>query len=390
MTPDFRGDLARGGGSIIEPVNASPIANASTSSGPADDTAVSGNAWPPGLEALAEPLLRQHAQLGAHPLALKDASTGVYLHVNPPMAALFGRRVAEVVGRTDSQLLSAPRAAALRAADQTALAQHPQPSQTRHRFEWRGERRHFDALRVVVSPAGGGEPRIVASLWTDRSAADEQERTLALLRSQIEQEQRLVDRLRNDSSLPASTHRPFDATFATLLRREFDLSARERREFVLMFVELDDPPLGEPPPTAEQTEALQAAVERLVLANTRAMDSACRCGPRCTAVLWSGVGLAVAYGRAEALRQQCARYAVSEQGQSLGLSVSIGLAGYPHTTADRPALVERAEQALMRARARGPGQVALAAVPFPRPAGLHFSGSGFARASSPPAPPAAG
>lgn len=346
--------------------------------------------WPEGLEALAEPLLRQHAVGQGHPLALKDVDSGCYLYVNPAMAELFGRRAADVVGRTDAQLLSAPRAAALRAADQTALAQHPQPSQTRHRFEWRGERRHFEALRIVLPDARGGTRRIVASIWTDRAAADEHARTLAALRAQLEQEQRLVDRLRRDSALPVSSSGPSDAAFATLLRREFDLSSRERREFVLMLVELDEPPPGEPPRGAGEVEALQGAVERLVLANTRAMDSACRLTPRRTAVLWSGVGLATAYGRAEALRQQCARYAVPHGEQTLALSVSVGLAGYPHTTAEREGLFDRAAQALVRARTRGGGQVALAAVPFPRPAGLAFSGAGSARASRPPEPSAAG
>lgn len=322
--------------------------------------------WPTGLEHPAAALLIRFAALHQHPVAFKEADSGVYRHVNAPMAELFGRRVVEVIGCTDAQLLSAPRAAALRAADHTAIAHHPQHSSTEHRFEWNGLRRHFHALRMLVSDPQDPSRQLLASIWTDQANADRLADTLSSQRLQIEQDQRLLERFTRDSQDLHTASAQASEAFTAQLRREFDLSSRERREFVLMLVELDEPSAGEPARSDARTQALQAAIDRLIVSNTRAMDSACRLSATRTAVLWSGVGLSTAYSRAEALRQQCLRYEVAAEGELLPLSVSIGLAGYPHTAAERDALLQCAVQALTRARGRGPGQIVLAAVPFPR------------------------
>lgn len=343
--------------------------------------------WPSGLERLAGVLLEGFAELHCHPMAIKEADSGVYVFVNGPMADLFGRPVAEVIGCTDAQLLSAPRASALRAADHTAVAHHPQPSRAAHRFELRGCRRHFDALRVLMEDPREPGRRLLASIWTDQAEADRLVETLAAQRLQIEQEQRLLERLRLEAQGQDAAAPPVHAIFAAYLRREFDLSSRERREFVLMLVELDDPPDGEPPRSAAEIEALQAAVDRLILANTRAMDSTCRLLEARSAVLLSGAGLATAYSRAEALRQQCLRHEVAFEGRSLGMSVSIGLAAYPHTVAERDELLGCSLQALRRARGRGPGQIALAAVPFPPVGARGLNARPSATASSTPASP---
>lgn len=342
---------------MTSPPPPAPVAN------PADPSA---GDWPSTLDRLASGLLGHFADLHAHPVAVKEVESGVYCHVNAAMAELFGRPASEVVGSTDAQLLSAHRASALRAADQTALAHHPQASRAEHRFEWQGKRRHFGALRMVMADPRHPDRLLVASIWTDQGESDRLAELLASQRQQIEQDQRLLERLQGESLSRSPFGSRVAGAFAADLRREFDLSSRERREFVLMLVELDDPPFGEPERPEAEAEALRAALDRLILANTRAMDSVCGLSPTRTAVLWSGVGVTTAYARAEVLRQQCEHYEVAFEGAMRPMSVSIGLAAYPHTTEDREALSGAAEQALARARSRGAGQVALAAVPFPR------------------------
>jgi PAS domain-containing protein len=49
-------------------------------------------------------------------LAVKDAASGRYVHVNEAMARFLGRPADEVLGHTDTDLLDAPLATALRAA----------------------------------------------------------------------------------------------------------------------------------------------------------------------------------------------------------------------------------------------------------------------------------
>jgi PAS domain-containing protein len=56
-------------------------------------------------------------------LAVKDADTGRYVHVNEAMAAFLGRTPSQVLGHVDSDWFEAPLSGALRAAEQTAMAQ---------------------------------------------------------------------------------------------------------------------------------------------------------------------------------------------------------------------------------------------------------------------------
>ena len=70
-------------------------------------------------------------------LAVKDVRSGRYVHVNEAMAGFLRRPAGEVRGLTDAELFDAPLAAALRAAEQTALAQGAVLA-SEHRFEWDG------------------------------------------------------------------------------------------------------------------------------------------------------------------------------------------------------------------------------------------------------------
>lgn len=322
-------------------------------------------------DAAASALLKGFAETQDAPMALKEVDSGMYRFVNEPMAALFGRDVDEVVGRTDAQLLSNPRAAALRAADQTALAHHPQPSCTDHRFEWRGRRRHFAALRVVVPDPRGAGGQLVASMWIDRGSDDERELQLQGLRAQLESDQRLIERLRREGAGDGSVASADQRVFDDQLRRELDLSTRERREFTLVLIDIDPPAAADTPATGLDPTALLAAsrdaVERLLFGNIRAMDATARLGADRFGVLLSGVGLATAHTRAESLRRQCAEYIVIVDGQQGAFTVSIGLSSFPHSARAKDDLLRSAQYALLQARERGGNQLKLASLPFPRP-----------------------
>jgi GGDEF domain-containing protein len=78
----------------------------------------------------------------------------------------------------------------------------------------------------------------------------------------------------------------------------------------------------------------------------------------------SNVGLAVAYGRMEQLRRECAAQIVVCGGRELRFTVSMGVASCPHITSDGAALQAACDAALAQARQRGGDQTALARVAF--------------------------
>jgi len=321
---------------------------------------------PLALPALLAEVLTALAQRRGDLVAMKDARSGRYVHVNEPMGAFLGRNPDDVAGLTDADLFDATVATALRAAEHTALAQS-EPLSSEHRFDWAGTRREFAVLRVASGADADGN-RWLCSLWHDLASERQREAQLRSALDQIEQQQlanellrrELADQALRDPSSGLYTRSHFEDQ----LRREVDLSMREHREFAIVFIETDPPSeqvrnLGD----AGRTSVLQA-MGRQLRSGTRAMDSSCRLDERRFAVLLSGVGLATAHARMESLRRRCATQIVVHEGAEMGFSVSIGVASYPHTAQTQESLVMACEAALDEAQRRGGNQVTLAAIPF--------------------------
>lgn len=296
-------------------------------------------------------------------LAVKDLDSGRYLQADEALARRLGLADG-LVGRTDAELFDTPVAAALRAAEQSALAQG-EPMVGEHQFEAAGRRHDFEVLRVVL-PQGGR--RLLAAVWRDCEAEHAQAQQLRAALEQIEQQQRDHERLRREMADQAmrdpdsGLHRR--AHFEEQLRREVDLSLREHREFSLVFLELDDPSPRVRALGASGERAVFEAMGRLLRGGTRAMDASCRWGERRFAVLLSGVGLATAHNRMEGLRRKCATQIVVHEGQELGFTVAVGVASFPHTAHTQEALLEACAAALDEARRRGGNAITLAAIRF--------------------------
>jgi diguanylate cyclase (GGDEF)-like protein len=303
-------------------------------------------------------------------LALKEVLSGRYIHANEVLLAWMGRSADEVVGRTESELFDVPTAAALRAADQAALAQGS-PMAAEHRISLAGQPREFSVWRACAL-AAGGSPRWLLSHWTDLSDRRQNEAQLRGALGQIEQlqsanealQRELADQALRDpgSGLYAKAH------FEEQLRREVDLSGREHREFSIVFIEIDSPASTEAPavahrgPPKQAVQAVQAALGRLLRGGTRAMDAACRLDERRFAVLLSGVGLATAHARMEGLRRRCESEIVVSEGRETRFTVAMGVASFPHTAQTQAELVQACSAALCEAQRRGGNQVALAAI----------------------------
>lgn len=305
------------------------------------------------------------AELQGFALGIKSAEDGRYQRVNAAMLQLLGRSsLAEVVGFSDADLLDAPTATLLRAADQTALTQGS-ALVSEHRLDLQGSRREFKVLRVVGALA---DSRLICSLWQDLAPTLQRDAQLRLALDQLEQQQKANDALRHDLADQAQRDQASGlnspANFNDQMRRELDLSTREHREFALVHMVLDDFSAPVQALGARAQDRICEAMGRLLRGNTRAMDASCRIDDRQFAVLLSGVGLATAHSRMEGLRRQCATQIVMLDGQELGFSVSMGVASFPHTAHGHDELIDACKAALAEARRRGGNTVALASIRF--------------------------
>jgi len=302
-------------------------------------------------------------------LAVKDAATGRYVLVDAAMAVFLGKPAQALIGTADSDCFEPALAAVLRAAEQTALAQG-EPLLSEHRFDWRGARREFSVLRVVV-PAAGMGGLWLCSLWQDLAIEQRRESQLRHALEQIEQQQRANELLRRelaDQALRDNASGLYSrAHFEDQLRREVDLSTREHREFAIVYIELDPPSDKVGALGAAGQAVMLEAMGRLLRGGTRAMDASCRFDEQRFAVLLSGVGLATAHSRMEGLRRKCATQIVVHAGQELGFTVSMGVASFPHTAQTQGEMATACDAALAEAQRRGGNHVTLAAIRFEAP-----------------------
>ncbi|MDO9313842.1 MAG: diguanylate cyclase [Burkholderiaceae bacterium] len=299
-------------------------------------------------------------------LGIKDLTTGCYVYACPTLAEFFGRVHADMLGRTDAELLDADLAAPLRAADLTA-ANLGLTHTAEHRIERDRLRREFNVTRVLITTADAAA-RYLCSIWTEVTESRQRDAQLALALKQLEQQQADSEELRRetqDSALRDTvTGLVHNLHFEDQLCREVDLSSREHREFSLVSIAID-PALGVAKALGASARLrVVEALGRLLRGNTRAMDASCRVTEDRFAVLLSGVGLATAHSRMEGLRRQCATQIVVLDGQDFGFTVTMGVASFPHTARTQEQLLQAADSALAAAQGRGGNHVTLASIRF--------------------------
>jgi diguanylate cyclase (GGDEF)-like protein len=304
-------------------------------------------------------------------LAVKNASSGHYVHVNPSMAELFDHTPESMVNQLDSGLMAPDVAASIRAAEQAALT-HAEPTISAHRLGGQaggqGGKREFTVTRIPLPRADGGAVYHLLSVWSEQTEAHRREHQLKQALQQLEQQQVAIAALRQEikdqAQREGATGLYQQANFDDHLRREIDLSSREHRQFALVLISLDTPSGVVQTLGYEAHERVLESLGRLLRSNTRAMDAACRLDENRFAVLLSGVGLATAHTRMEGMRRQCATQIVMLNGRDLGFSVSMGVASFPHTARSETELLQAAKLALDEACSRGGNQVALASIRF--------------------------
>ncbi len=297
-------------------------------------------------------------------LAVKSLATGRYVHASAGMSVLFDRGELGIAGSSDAELMRPDEVVAMRRVEQSVMAQRTVVV-SEHRLEVHGRRREFTVTRA---PLGADH---VLAMWQERTEERHREVHLQRALSQIEQQQKALEQQRRDmqqgSGRDDVSGLYMRAQFDDQLLREIDLSTREHREFALVLISLDPSPAEGDLVAAEARQRLLEGLGRMLRANTRAMDAACRIGEETFAVLLSGVGLATAHARMEQLRRQCSAQIVVLNGADLGLSLSMGVASFPHTASRQDELLAASQTAVQEAQRRGGNQVVLAPIPFGLP-----------------------
>lgn len=311
------------------------------------------------------------AELGAALLALveplstyaavKSLATGRYVFASAGLNQLFERTDSPVVGSSDNDLMRADEAVGMRRVEQTVMAQRTVVV-SEHRLELGGRRREFTVTRAPL----GNEHLL--SVWHERTEERHRESHLQRALQQIEQQQKALEQIRREMQQGSGRDEVsglyLRAQFDDQLLREIDLSTREHREFALVIIALDPAAAAAQALGEDAHQRMLEGVGRMLRANTRAMDAACRIGEERFAVLLSGVGLATAHARMEQLRRQCTAQIVVLNGQDLGLSLSMGVSSFPHTASKQEELMAASEAAVHEAQRRGGNQVVLASIPF--------------------------
>ncbi|WP_428507551.1 GGDEF domain-containing protein [Roseateles sp.] len=293
--------------------------------------------------------------------AIKSLATGRYVFASAGLDRLFERSESSVVGSVDNDLMRAEEVVAMRRVEQAVMAQRT-ITVSEHRLELSGRRREFTVTRAAL----GSE--FVLSVWQERTEERHRESHLQRALQQLEQQQKALEQIRRElqqgSGRDEVSGLYLQAQFDDQLLREIDLSTREHREFALVIIALDPAPAAVQALGEEANQRLLEGMGRMLRANTRAMDAACRVGHSRFAVLLSGVGLATAHARMEQLRRQCMAQIIVLNGQDMGLSLSMGVSSFPHTASKHEELWSASEAAVHEAQRRGGNQVVLASIPF--------------------------
>ena len=292
-------------------------------------------------------------------VSVKAVATGRYVFASQGLGTLLDRTA--VVGSTDLELMQSDEIVAMRRVEQTVMA-HRSTVISEHRLEIAGRRREFTVSRA---PLGND---YVLAVWHERTEERHRETQLQRALQQIEQQQMALEQVRRELQLGSGrddlSGLYLRAQFDDQLLREIDLSTREHREFSVVIIALEPSPFVNDSLGDEANDRMLEGMGRMLRANTRAMDAACRIGEHLFAVLLSGVGLATAHARMEQLRRQCTAQIVVLNGQDLGLSLSLGVSSFPHTASKQEDLLAASEAAVREAQRRGGNQVVLASIPF--------------------------
>lgn len=172
---------------------------------------------------------------------------------------------------------------------------------------------------------------------------------------------RLQETLRNQSLRDPLTGLYNRRYMDEALAREVNRAARQKSPLTIAMIDIDHFKRFNDSNGHEGGDALLATFGRLLAANARAEDIACRYGGEEFALILPGAELETAAARIETLRRETAQLAVELHGRPLGtVTMSAGVAAYPRDGASGAAVMARADEALYQAKRDGRDRVVIA------------------------------
>ncbi len=150
--------------------------------------------------------------------------------------------------------------------------------------------------------------------------------------------------------------------FEESLRREMLRCERRRLPLALLVLDIDHFKSFNDSQGHSAGDAVLAHVGRCVASLVRAEDMACRYGGEEFTIVMPETDAASGVARAEAIRRAVSQQTISHNGRTLGpVTVSIGVAAFPHDGVTPELLFEVADAALYQAKAEGRNRVLHAA-----------------------------
>lgn len=177
------------------------------------------------------------------------------------------------------------------------------------------------------------------------------------LQIQLRQVEALQEKLRElvlrDPLTGLHNRRYLDEQLSRILA---DAVARGRR-FCVIMLDIDHFKKFNDTYTHLAGDLLLQSLAGLMRKHIRPTDITCRFGGEEFVLVLPGASLSIAAQRAEELRELFAQDKITFQGQALGTTISLGVAGYPEHGATADDLVMRADQALYLAKEGGRNRV---------------------------------
>jgi two-component system NtrC family response regulator len=171
--------------------------------------------------------------------------------------------------------------------------------------------------------------------------------------AQKEEEQALRAQAITDSLTGLFNRRYFEEN----LQREVQRSNRYERPLSLVFCDIDDFKTANDRFGHPYGDKVLQALARLLERNTRASDLVCRYGGEEFALLLPETGKAGALVAAEKLRRVVEQNVLGDGEASLKVTLSFGVAAYPEDAKTEQDLVQRADEALYKAKREGKNRV---------------------------------